>query len=132
MRCGDEVQDQCCHCRLGASNVHVRARAIAQQLARIAAGRARGAKALVVRAGVDGCTGCQCGSPDRYLDSMRIVYSALPADWLMLVERQPGAAAGWAAEVGSRVRLFGAAGPRSPALHGLKLLVSQTYSRIVL
>jgi L-rhamnose isomerase len=95
----------CCHCGLGALDVHVRARAVAQQLARVESGVARGAKALVLDKGE-----CQCDlpySPSRYLDSMSIIYSALPADWVMLVEgRHCGASANdWSVEVGSRCRL---------------------------
>lgn len=97
----------CCHCRLGAVDVHVRARAIAQQLAQVAAGRARGARQLVIEAD-ERCAdagAAWCWSPERYLDSMRIMYGALPGDWRMLLadpHRAGVADADWRMEIGSR------------------------------
>ncbi|MES3021593.1 MAG: hypothetical protein V4857_08390 [Pseudomonadota bacterium] len=109
-----EIEDtaRCCHCRLGALDVHVRARAISQQLARVESGRRHGAKVLLLGAGACGGQGGPQLLYDRYLDSMRIIYSALPADWVMVIERHPCAASrgaaveDWTVEIGSRFTFF--------------------------
>lgn len=98
-----ETTCTCWHCRLDASDVRVRAQAISQQLARVEVGRARGGKALVVGVGSGLCVRGEASVSPRYLDSMHIIYSALPADWVMYIERRLGSL-DWSAEIGSRCK----------------------------
>lgn len=69
----------------------VRQQAIEHNLDCIAAGRALGSKALTVWV-ADGSNfpgqSDLAGSFERYLDSMKAIYAALPEDWIMLIEHK--------------------------------------------
>ncbi|QGZ41495.1 L-rhamnose isomerase/sugar isomerase [Pseudoduganella flava] len=69
----------------------VRAQAVAHNIDCIELGKALGSKALTVWVG-DGANfpgqHNLRGALERYLDSMRDIYGALPADWLMFIEHK--------------------------------------------
>lgn len=76
---------------LTAANAAVRAQAVAHNIECITLGQALGSKALTVWVG-DGANfpgqHNLRGALERYLDSMREIYSALPADWLVYIEHK--------------------------------------------
>lgn len=76
---------------LTAINAATRAQAIAHNIECIELGRALGSKALTVWVG-DGANfpgqHNLRGALERYLGSMREIYAALPADWLMFIEHK--------------------------------------------
>jgi L-rhamnose isomerase/sugar isomerase len=76
---------------LTANNAAVRAQAVQHNIECIELGRALGSKGLTVWVG-DGANfpgqHNLRGALERYLDSMRGIYAALPADWLMYIEHK--------------------------------------------
>lgn len=76
---------------LTAGSAAVRAQAVAHNIECIELGRALGSNALTVWVG-DGANfpgqHNLRGALERYLDSMREIYSALPADWLVYIEHK--------------------------------------------
>lgn len=76
---------------LTAGSAAVRAQAVAHNIECIELGRALGSNALTVWVG-DGANfpgqHNLRGALERYLDSMREIYSALPADWLIYIEHK--------------------------------------------
>ena len=76
---------------LAHTNATVRAQAVAHNIACIDHGKQLGSKAITVWIG-DGTNfpGQQnlTASLERYLDSMRVIYAALPDDWLLFIEHK--------------------------------------------
>jgi L-rhamnose isomerase/sugar isomerase len=76
---------------LTSQNAATRAQAVAHNIECIELGRALGSKALTVWVG-DGANfpgqHNLRGALERYLDSMRGIYAALPSDWLMFIEHK--------------------------------------------
>ena len=79
------------HGSLTANDAAVRAQAVAHNIECIELGKALGSKALTVWVG-DGANfpgqHNLRGALERYLDSARGIYAALPADWLMYIEHK--------------------------------------------
>ena len=76
---------------LTANNAAVRAQAVQHNIECIELGRALGSKGLTVWVGGGANFPGQHnlrGALERYLDSMRGIYAALPADWLMYIEHK--------------------------------------------
>jgi L-rhamnose isomerase/sugar isomerase len=76
---------------LTAGSAEARAQAVAHNIECIELGKALGSKALTVWVGDGSNFPGQHnlrGALERYLDSMRGIYSALPADWLVYIEHK--------------------------------------------
>ncbi|MGS0744251.1 L-rhamnose catabolism isomerase [Glaciimonas sp. GG7] len=107
---------------LTAGSAAVRAQAVAHNIACIELGQALGSKALTVWVG-DGANfpgqHNLRGALERYLDSMRDIYSALPADWSVFIEHklfEPAFYATTIADWGTSFACATALGPKAKCL----------------
>ncbi|NRR31682.1 L-rhamnose catabolism isomerase [Oxalobacteraceae bacterium] len=107
---------------LTASSAAVRAQAVAHNIDCIELGRALGSKALTVWVG-DGANfpgqHNLRGALERYLESMRDIYAALPADWNVLIEHklfEPAFYATTIADWGTSYACANALGPKAKCL----------------
>jgi L-rhamnose isomerase/sugar isomerase len=120
----------------------VRAQAIAHNIASIAIGRQLGSKALTVWI-ADGANFAGQSNLtlafDRYLDSMREIYAALPADWRVFLEHKLYEPAFYATVVSDWGTSFAAAqelGPQAQCLvdlghHAPNVNIEQIVARLV-
>ena len=107
---------------LTANNAATRAQAVAHNIDCIELGRALGSKALTVWVG-DGANfpgqSNLRGALERYLDSMRAIYAALPDDWNVFIEHklfEPAFYATTIADWGTSFACATALGPKAKCL----------------
>jgi len=110
------------HGSLTSQSAAVRAQAVAHNIECIELGRALGSKALTVWVG-DGANfpgqHNLRGALERYLDSMRDIYGALPADWNIFIEHklfEPAFYATTIADWGTSFACATALGPKAKCL----------------
>jgi L-rhamnose isomerase/sugar isomerase len=110
------------HGSLSAGSAGARAQAVAHNIECIELGRALGSKALTVWVG-DGANfpgqHNLRGALERYLDSMRTIYAALPDDWLVYIEHklfEPAFYATTIADWGTSFACASALGPKAKCL----------------